>query len=90
MPPLTNAQTRDIETLIHPYTNLDAHREVGPTILEKGEGIYVFDSEGKQYIEGIEEPEACAVVRRARGGTHPVLHPGDRVTDRLALGIRRV
>ncbi|MDA7948417.1 MAG: aspartate aminotransferase family protein [Hyphomicrobiaceae bacterium] len=53
MPPLTNAQTRDIETLIHPYTNLDSHREQGPTILERGEGIYVFDGQGKQYIEGM-------------------------------------
>ncbi|MDH3579792.1 MAG: aspartate aminotransferase family protein [Hyphomicrobiales bacterium] len=53
MPPLTNAQTRDIETLLHPYTNLDAHRSTGPTILERGEGIYVWDSEGKRYIEGL-------------------------------------
>ena len=53
MSPLSNAQTRDIETLIHPYTNLDSHREHGPTILENGEGIYVFDSQGKRYIEGM-------------------------------------
>jgi len=53
MPPLTNAQTRDVETLIHPYTNLDAHRTEGPMILETGQGVYVRDSEGKQYIEGM-------------------------------------
>ncbi len=53
MSPLTNAQTRDVETLIHPYTNLDAHRGEGPTILESGKGIYVHDTDGKQYIEGM-------------------------------------
>ena len=53
MSPLTNAQTRDVETLIHPYTNLDAHRGEGPTILESGKGIYVYDTDGKQYIEGM-------------------------------------
>ena len=53
MPPLTNAQTRDVETLIHPYTNLDSHRNEGPMILETGEGIYVRDTEGKQYLEGM-------------------------------------
>ncbi|MFQ5626252.1 MAG: aminotransferase class III-fold pyridoxal phosphate-dependent enzyme, partial [Methyloligellaceae bacterium] len=53
MPPLTNAQTRDIETLIHPYTNLDAHQNDGPVILESGKGIYVRDSNGKKYIEGM-------------------------------------
>ncbi len=53
MSPLSNAQMRDIETLVHPYTNLDAHRSVGPTILERGQGIHVWDSEGKRYIEGM-------------------------------------
>ncbi len=50
---LTNAQMRDIETLIHPYTNLDAFRETGPVVMERGEGIYVWDTTGKQYIEGL-------------------------------------
>ena len=53
MSPLTNLQQRDIETLIHPYTNLDAFRHSGPTILERGQGIYVWDTEGKRYIEGL-------------------------------------
>ncbi len=51
--PLTNAQARDVETLIHPYTNLDAHRESGPLMLERGEGIYLYDSEGNKLMEGL-------------------------------------
>jgi 4-aminobutyrate---pyruvate transaminase len=50
---LTNLQTRDVETLIHPYTNLDAHRTVGPLVLEQAKGIYVYDVDGKPYIEGM-------------------------------------
>jgi 4-aminobutyrate---pyruvate transaminase len=50
---LTNLQTRDVETLIHPYTNLDAHRSVGPLVLEHAKGIYVYDVDGKPYIEGM-------------------------------------
>jgi 4-aminobutyrate--pyruvate transaminase len=50
---LTNLQVRDIETLIHPYTNLDAHRTVGPLVLEQAKGIYVYDVDGKPYIEGM-------------------------------------
>lgn len=53
MSPLSNAQVRDVETLVHPYTNLDAHRTEGPLILETGSGIYVHDSNGKRYIEGM-------------------------------------
>jgi 4-aminobutyrate--pyruvate transaminase len=49
----SNAASRDIETLIHPYTNLDAFRTAGPLILESGKGIYVYDTSGKPYIEGM-------------------------------------
>lgn len=44
---------RDIETLVHPYANLAIHREKGPLILERGKGIYVWDKDGKEYIEGL-------------------------------------
>jgi 4-aminobutyrate--pyruvate transaminase len=50
---LTNLQTRDVETLIHPYTNLATLRETGPLVLERGKGVWVYDTEGKPYIEGM-------------------------------------
>jgi len=50
---LTNLQTRDVETLIHPYTNLKALRETGPLILERGHGVWVHDVDGKPYLEGM-------------------------------------
>lgn len=51
--PLSNAQTRDIENVIHPYTNLASLRETGPVMIERGEGIYVYDSDGRKLIEGL-------------------------------------
>ncbi len=53
MSKLSNAASRDVETLIHPYTNLAAFRETGPMVLERGEGVYVWDNQGKRYIEGM-------------------------------------
>ncbi|MCV9940343.1 aspartate aminotransferase family protein [Boseaceae bacterium BT-24-1] len=50
---LTNLAVRDIETLVHPYTNLATHREVGPLVLERGKGVFVYDTTGKNYIEGM-------------------------------------
>ena len=50
---LSNLAVRDIETLIHPYTQLASFRETGPLILERGEGVWVYDTEGKPYIEGM-------------------------------------
>ncbi|MGA2893869.1 MAG: aminotransferase [Xanthobacteraceae bacterium] len=53
MSPLSNIAARDVETLVHPYVNLASFRESGPLIIERGQGVYVYDSDGKPYIEGM-------------------------------------
>src|SRR5258707_3422036 len=53
MAPLRNLAVRELETLVHPYTNLATLRETGPLIIERGQGVFVYDSEGKAYIEGM-------------------------------------
>ena len=44
---------KDKDFLFHPNTNLIAHQDSGPFILERGKGIYVFDTDGNKYIEGM-------------------------------------
>jgi 4-aminobutyrate--pyruvate transaminase len=53
MPPLDPEQTRDVASLVHPYTELARFRDTGPTIIVRGEGIRVFDNQGRSYIEGM-------------------------------------
>jgi 4-aminobutyrate---pyruvate transaminase len=50
---LSNLAVRDVETLIHPYTNLATFRDTGPLVFERGKGVYVYDTEGRDYIEGM-------------------------------------
>jgi 4-aminobutyrate--pyruvate transaminase len=50
---LSNLAARDVETLVHPYTNLAAFRETGPLVLERGDGVWVYDTEGRPYLEGM-------------------------------------
>jgi 4-aminobutyrate---pyruvate transaminase len=50
---LSNLAARDVETLVHPYTNLASLRDSGPLVLERGQGVFVYDSNGKAYIEGM-------------------------------------
>ncbi len=38
---------------IHPFTNLRKHEEKGPVVMTRGRGIYVYDDQGKEYIEGM-------------------------------------
>src|SRR5262249_56367528 len=53
MAALSNWAARDVETLVHPYTNLASFRETGPLVIERARGVYVYDTEGKSYIEGM-------------------------------------
>ena len=51
--PLSNTQMRDVESVLHPFTNLVKHRETGPVIFERGKGVFVYDDHGKDYIEAM-------------------------------------
>ena len=48
-----SAASRDIATVLHPYTNLRKHESQGPLIITEGKGVYVQDDTGKSYIEGL-------------------------------------
>ncbi len=51
---LTNSlHSKDIAHQIHPATNLRKHERVGPIVIDRGSGIYVYDDEGREYIEGL-------------------------------------
>lgn len=43
----------DKEYHLHSYTNAVKHKTAQPCIITKGEGIYVYDNDGKKYIEGM-------------------------------------
>lgn len=43
----------DLDHLFHPSTDLLGHRSSGPQIWTRGQGIYVYDSEGREYLEGM-------------------------------------
>ncbi|MBM7850654.1 4-aminobutyrate--pyruvate transaminase [Methylopila capsulata] len=50
---LTNLQARDVATVLHPYSNLATLPRQGTLILERGDGVHVYDTDGKPYLEGM-------------------------------------
>src|SRR3954467_11680571 len=48
-----SAAARDIANVLHPYTDLVAHQEVGPVVITRGKGVRVWDDTGKDYIESV-------------------------------------
>ncbi len=48
-----SAAARDIANVLHPYTDLKTHQEVGPVVISRGKGVRVWDDAGKEYIESV-------------------------------------
>jgi 4-aminobutyrate--pyruvate transaminase len=46
-------EARDMAYHFHGYTNAQAHAEKGPMVIDRGEGVYVFDKSGKRYLEAM-------------------------------------
>ena len=44
---------RDIASVLHPYTDQIAHKEIGPVVISRGKGVRVWDDSGKEYIESV-------------------------------------
>lgn len=51
--PLTELARTDVRFHLHSQTNLRAHQQQGPLVIERGSGIHVMDEQGRDYIEGM-------------------------------------
>ena len=49
----TPAARRDQSFHLHPATNLRTLQKEGPLVITRGEGVYVYDDEGRRYLEGM-------------------------------------
>ncbi len=45
--------SRDKAYFLHPMTNLRKHQDIGPRVITHAKGIYVYDEDGNEYIEGM-------------------------------------
>src|SRR5688500_6156322 len=44
---------REVESVLHPGTKARKHEEIGPIVIDRGEGIYVYDDQGNRYLEAL-------------------------------------
>jgi 4-aminobutyrate---pyruvate transaminase len=44
---------RDVAALVHPFTNLVQHAADGPLVIDRGQGVYVYDQDGRRYLDGM-------------------------------------
>lgn len=48
-----SVHARDLAYLLHPNTNARKHEKSGPVVIDRGEGIFVYDDQGNEYIEAM-------------------------------------
>mgnify|MGYP003630570432 CR=1 FL=1 len=46
-------RARDLAAIVHQQTEIAGLRETGATLMTGGEGVYVFDEDGRRYLEGM-------------------------------------
>ena len=51
--PPGSIESRDLQHMLHPITNLRLLHQSGPLVQERARGIYLWDNNGKQYLEGM-------------------------------------
>ena len=51
--PADSLAARDLASLLHPSTNLALHEQTGPLVIDRAQGVRVWDVDGKEYIEGM-------------------------------------
>ena len=51
--PPDSLEARDLQHVLHPTTNLRMLHQLGPGVHERAEGVYLWDNQGNQYLEGM-------------------------------------
>jgi adenosylmethionine-8-amino-7-oxononanoate aminotransferase len=84
--PLDHAQL-DREFVWHPFTQQQGWSEEEPLVIERGEGSYLVDTEGRRYLDG-----TAALWCNVHGHRHPAIDGAvreqlDRVAHSTMLGL---
>ena len=86
-PSLDQLRGWDRDHLWHPFTPLAAWEQADPLVIERGEGVYLFDTEGNRYLDGV-----ASLWCNVHGHRHPALDAAlhaqiDKVAHSTLLGV---
>jgi 4-aminobutyrate--pyruvate transaminase len=51
--PADSLEAKDLQHLLHPTTNLKQLAATGPRVHARAKGVYMWDNQGRQYLEGM-------------------------------------
>lgn len=47
-PSAATLHQRDVDHILHPYSNPQSIAATGPLVIDRGEGVYVYDTQGRR------------------------------------------
>lgn len=80
----------DKKYLWHPFTQMRDWEEENPLIIEKGEGNYLYDIDGKKYLDGISSLWVTVHGHRKKEIDEAIKDQVDRVSHSTLLGLSNV
>ena len=69
MTPQPDWPSLDKQHLWHPFTPMRLWLEGEPVVIERGQGVYLYDTKGNRYIDGV-----SSLWCNIHGHNHPVIN----------------
>ena len=81
------SSTMDHEFVWHPFTQMQDWLAQEPVVIERGEGVFLIDENGKKYYDGV-----SSLWVNIHGHNHPVLNQAlkdqiDKIAHSTLLGL---
>ncbi|MGZ8428120.1 MAG: adenosylmethionine--8-amino-7-oxononanoate transaminase [Candidatus Deferrimicrobiaceae bacterium] len=80
-------QTRDKAAIWHPFTQMADWEKEDPLVIERGEGNYLFDTEGRKYFDGVSSLWVNLFGHRRKEIDDAIRSQLDRVAHSTFLGL---
>lgn len=83
-------QEKDRKYLWHPYTQMKGWESEDFPVIERGEGVYLIDSEGNRYLDGV-----SSLWCNIHGHAHPAINQGikeqlEKISHSTQLGLASI
>ncbi|NSW97650.1 MAG: adenosylmethionine--8-amino-7-oxononanoate transaminase [Deltaproteobacteria bacterium TMED126] len=77
----------DLEYIWHPFTQMKEYKEEDPLVIEDADGVYLIDSEGNKYIDGVSSLWVNIHGHKAEKINNAIKKQVDKIAHSTLLGI---
>jgi len=82
----------DIKYIWHPFTQMKEYESEAPAppVIAKGEGVYIYDTDGRRYLDGVASLWVNVHGHRQRGLDRALIEQVGRISHSTLLGLSNV